>query len=552
MIEGPCEYGDGRTQAQMLEKDIHRLEVRLRELQTPGSISSMELMNPYSPGKQSKQKRRHDFQTFPSHEPESTPPNAQLLIDTFFAHAHDIGFFLNIPRFRNFLNLPQGDPARPLRGLMSIMYLMGLRLAKLSLPTSTDKAQSEALVAHTMDEITSMPINSSSHPFLVVQTIQAELLLATYLFVHSRQLEGQYHLTRAFSLSIGARLNTIQTTRGRPSISIESSIDNVSFSPQSISLCSTPPFSLPHTSDPVVEGERVNAFWTAFTLCNTWDAVVEAPTSLISVGDGFMEVDTPWPMDMDGYEQGGFPEDLQCSCTVEKFLNHNLGDTCVHDFSDVAMFAKASVLFKRARKIIAQVKQAIGTIDQSTFKAFATHSNLVRSFRESLPPISTATATPDRPTIVGMNLVTHTLAHCSAIQLHSVSFDTDPYSSTQSLLAAIYCVQILDDPEVDQYLRQPRRLNPVMGVLWGIVCDVFLAYIGSLQTREDLISFTADALGNPTQDVQETLTGTFEKLMSIMDRFAPRHLMIRTSLSKSLAAYQILKGPLDANLQQNS
>ncbi|KAK1220156.1 hypothetical protein PQX77_017095 [Marasmius sp. AFHP31] len=513
----------------------------------------MELINPYSSEKQSKQRRRRDFQTFPSHEPESTPPNAQLLIDTFFAHAHDIGFFLNIPRFRKSLNLPQSDPARPLRGLMSIMYLMGLRLSKLSPPTSTDKAQSEALVARTMDEIVSMPINSTTHPFLVVQTIQAELLLATYLFVHSRPLEGQYHLTRAFSLSIGARLNMIQITRpGRPSIPIESSIDDVGFSPLSTFSCSTPPFSLPHTSDPVIEGERVNAFWTAFTLCNTWDAVVEGPTSLISVvGDGIMEVDTPWPMDMDGYEQGGFPDDLQCSCTVKKFLNRILGDTCVHDFSDVAMFAKASILFKRARKITSQVKRAIGTTDNSTFEAFATHSNLVRSFRESLPPISTATVTSDCPTMVGMNLVTHTLAHCSAIQLHSVSFDTDPYSSTQSLLAAMQCVLILDDPEVERYLRQPRRLNPVMGLLWGIVCDIFLAFIGSLQTREEFISLTADALGDTTQGVQETVTGTFEKLMNIMDRFAPRHLMIKTSLSKSLAAYRMLKGPLEVDLQHS-
>ncbi|KAK1227638.1 hypothetical protein PQX77_009351 [Marasmius sp. AFHP31] len=471
-------------------------------------------------------------------------------IDTFFTHAPDFGFFLNIPRLRESLKLPPGNPARPLRGLMSIMYLMGLRLSNLSPQTPTEKAQAEALFCRTMDEITNSPITFAYHPALIVQTIQAELLLSTYLFCHARHLEGQYHLTRAFSLSIGARLNKIRSTRERPSLSIKSHIDNVNFAPQITS--STSPFSLPPTSDPIVEGERINAFWTAFTLCNFWDAAIETQTSLISVvGDGNMEVDTPWPMDMNEYEQGGFPEDLHSSSTVHKFLSRILDDTYAHDFSDVAMFAKASLLFKRARKIASHIKQANGISDDSVFEAYAVHSSLVSSFRESLPPISTATATHDRPTMVGMNLVTHTLAHCSAVQLHSILFDTDPYSANQSLLAAMSCVQILDDPEVDQYLRQPRRLNPFMGVLWGLVSDAFITCIRRLRTRGDIVSFTADALGITTQDVQPTVTGTFEKLMNIMERFSTGHLTIRTSLSKTLAAHRMLEGGLNLGMQQH-
>ncbi|KAL0059621.1 hypothetical protein AAF712_013633 [Marasmius tenuissimus] len=425
---------------------------------------------------------------------------------------------------------------------------MGLRLSNLSPQTPTEKAQSEALFCRTMDEITNSPITSAYHPALVVQSIQAELLLSTYLFCHTRHLEGQYHLTRAFSLAIGARLNKIRSTKERPSIPTQSHIGDVNFAPQITS--STSLFSLPPTSDPIVEGERINAFWTAFTLCNFWDAAIETRTSLISVvGDGYMEVDTPWPMDMDGYQQGGFPEDLHSSSTVHKFLNRILDDTYAHDFSDIAMFAKASILFKRARKITSHIKQANGTSDDLALEVYAMHSNLVSSFRESLPPISTATATHDCPTMVGMNLVTHTLAHCSALQLHSILFDTDSYSANQSLLAAMSCVQILDNPEVDQYLRQPRRLNPFMGVLWGLVSDVFIACIWRLRTRGDIVSITADALGITAQYVQQTVTGTFEKLLSIMERFSTRHLIIRTSLSKTLAAYRMLEGGLNLGMQ---
>jgi len=198
------------------------------------------------------------------------------------------------------------------------------------------------------------------------------------------------------------------------------------------------------------------------------------------------------------------------------------------------------------------------------------HCNLVNSFKESLPPISSAAATPDRPTMVGMNLATHTLAHCSVIELQSALFDTDPYSTTQSLLAAMTCVQIWNDPEADKYFHKTTRLNPFMGVLWGFVCDVFLARMWRLRTGGEMTSFTADALRIPTQDVYQTVAATFEKFMSVMDKFAPKSRTISASIAfafpsriysnnfesgaslrKSLDAYRMLKGSLDTEVQLN-
>ncbi|KAL0565670.1 hypothetical protein V5O48_016349 [Marasmius crinis-equi] len=551
-MEGPCEYGDARTQAQVLERDIHRLEARLRQLQEPKIVESMELSDPYSSGKKQKARKKtsNGLYSLSACEPDISSQISRVLLDTFLAHAHDFAFFLNIPRFRDSLLLPLGHPLKPIRCLMGMIYLLGIRLATTgALPTPAQQAQQAGLLACVLDEVSSMPNTASSRPFVVVHTIQAELLLSTYLFCQGRQLEGQYHLTRAISLNIATRLNKIRSTRERPSTSIDTSIDDVTSEAQSRTIpssLSTSPSSLPLTADPIDEGERINAFWTAFTLSNCWDAAVGGPTSLISVfGDGYVEVDTPWPMDMDGYEEGGFPPELRGSWTVQKFLNRVLDDTCIHDFSDVAMYAKASVLFRRARKIASQLQQGNGMpehISTGLFDAFFAHSSLVNSFRESLPPISAAPTTPDRPTVAGMNLVTHALAHCSVIQLHSASIETNQLSMVQSIMAATACVEILSNTEVEKYLKQTRRLNPVMGILCGLVCDVFLKCLAALRNCGDTLSFMAEAFAVEAQYLDGNVAAMLEKLLGMMQTFAPRSGTMRNSLNKSLASYRTLNG----------
>ncbi|KAF9260892.1 hypothetical protein L218DRAFT_871275, partial [Marasmius fiardii PR-910] len=464
---------------------------------------------------------------------------------------------LNIARFRDSALRPLDHPRRPTRGLMSVICLIGFLLSTFitSGPTPAQIPQLTALLSRAISEITNMITTESSHPFVIVQNIQAEVLLATYLFCSGRHLEGQFHLTRANSIAIGARLHKIRSDRERP---YPNDIGHTFISPSSPAPSG---LVLPPTSDPIEEGERINAFWVAFTLSNCWDATVASSMSLISVfGEGNMEVDSPWPMDMPQYEQGGFPPKFQDSWTVQKFLSHVLDDTSPHEISNGAMYAKASVLFKRSRRISSQLQGGTG--------AFTAILELIDSFISRLPPISTELATWERPTSVGVNLVTHTLAHSSTIQLHSVLMDAaDHFSLAKSLMAARACVRILNNEEVAKYLQSLRWINPIMGILWDGVCAVFLKCMGKLRSGSmDSVSTMAQTLGvvNRARVVEQQLVQMFEEVIRIMQQFEGRHLTISrfclsgigfldirltlctysgAALEKNLSAYRALQIP---------
>ncbi|KAG7087882.1 hypothetical protein E1B28_011929 [Marasmius oreades] len=304
VMEGPCDYGDTLTQVETLEKNIHRLENRLRELGEPALVGGVQLNNPYTKQSSSSTSKGPLDQSTSFAAGGPPPQIAKFLLETFLFHAHDFAFFLNIGRVRASMLLPHGHPKRPTRGLTSVICLMGFLFSTFSAPTPTpaQTAQIAGLLSNAINEVTNMTTTESSHPFIVVQSIQAELLVATYLLCSGRHLEGQFHLTRANSLAIGARLHKVRSNRQRPYPNDVAHLNTFISTP-----APTPSgFSLPPTSDPIEEGERINAFWSAFVLSNCWDATVASSMSLISVfGDGNMEVDSPWPMDMLQYEQVG-------------------------------------------------------------------------------------------------------------------------------------------------------------------------------------------------------------------------------------------------------
>lgn len=118
--------------------------------------------------------------------------------------------------------------------------------------------------------------------------MQAEVLLAHYFFRSSRFLEGQYHINAAVSLCIGSGLHKLRTKQ--TNVPVMQFIGGI----QS---------SMPSPQDAVEEGEMINGFWTVFILDKCWCACLGTP-SLITDNDALgTQIDTPWPLDMEGYEQ---------------------------------------------------------------------------------------------------------------------------------------------------------------------------------------------------------------------------------------------------------
>ncbi len=113
--------------------------------------------------------------------------------------------------------------------------------------------------------------------------MQAEVLLANYFFNANRQLEGVYHTNAAVSIAMASKLHTIRSA-GR-SRSGDSST-----------------YRLPPPADALEEGERINGFWTVFTLDRCWAIASGSPPAFTDDEATGTQIDTPWPMDLPMYQ----------------------------------------------------------------------------------------------------------------------------------------------------------------------------------------------------------------------------------------------------------
>jgi len=144
-----------------------------------------------------------------------------------------------------------------------------------------------------------------NHSQKVIQTIQAEALVAQFLFGNGRLLEGRYHVTAAVSLVLSAKLNKIAGGGRMPSAGFSGSA-GVGRGAGTVSG-----EILPVPRDAVEEGERIHAFWTVLWLNNLWTAIDGLPSNVAYTTDD-ARVDTPWPLEFGDYKQvRGFVVDQQ-------------------------------------------------------------------------------------------------------------------------------------------------------------------------------------------------------------------------------------------------
>ena len=200
----------------------------------------------------------------------------------FLPHASEMGLFLNIPRFRASMMQahPIGHQSRPAPSLVYTTYLWAIRLSQ---DPSVKAYESAYLHRATQDAAT---ILSGSHPNKILHSIQTEVLLSTYFFANGRFFEGKYHLSNAVSTVFSAKMHRIR-----------------SYEPSQQQATSQAP-RMPSPRDSVEEGERILGLWTVLTLDKTWAIALEnSPNFEHSTHALATRVDTPWPLEMEDFEQ---------------------------------------------------------------------------------------------------------------------------------------------------------------------------------------------------------------------------------------------------------
>ncbi|KAK0228527.1 hypothetical protein IW262DRAFT_1490543 [Armillaria fumosa] len=434
---------------EVLEENISRVESRIRELENPQEQGpSVVLSDPYSNNgsfSDSIPPLGYGWWTLPE------PPLEikTVLIDKFLDCASEYGFFLNVSRFRSAALDPSAYYSRPLPALMTTVYLLGTFLSHTTSSTVHEKALLERALT------------------------DAEILLAYYFLASGRFLEGKYHVTTAVSLGLSTGLTKIRSDR------------NASTGPVSI---------LPAPQDAIEESERVDACWTGLILDKCWAVALASvhnskrPSDIVGI-----QVDTPWPLEVNDYENGGFPSSMVCSFTIQHYFE-GAPASGSNEMSTKVLHVKASLLWERETDLIRNWKSDMDEQEAIDFYAsFAALDALLEDLRSSLPLPDTV---PNPTSVKRRTLfVAHNLTYAAIMQLYDLFAKVDKESKDKVLMAARAVFRM------SGIVPHGLSVNPIIGTVWVSGCQVLL---------EELVALKASrSAHDPAKNEETELFGIF-------------------------------------------
>lgn len=171
---------------------------------------------------------------------------------------------------------------------MSVIYLWAIHL----LPPNDNRTKESCALTKALRLLSTALSDANDHHSLkVIHTIQAEVLLAYYLYTCGRFAEGRCHVSAAVALCVSFRIHQIGS-------SVSSSSEIKPPLVLTTSDGSSPLVLLP-TATSIEQGERIRGWWNVYVLDKSWSAVLGLPSTLADN----LHIDTPWPLDADVYEQ---------------------------------------------------------------------------------------------------------------------------------------------------------------------------------------------------------------------------------------------------------
>jgi hypothetical protein len=429
----------------------------------------------------------------------------QASLDVFFLHSQQFGFFLHIPSFRqsSLLAFHLGHPNRPTPGLLNVVHLLGVHFSQPEAFHGQESALLTRAVQHVATDL------MGTHPNKVIHTLQAEILLSYYFLRTGSLLEAKCRAGTAVSLALGSGLHKIRSANFMV--------------PSTIGIIHDQPYALPPPADTLQEAERINGFWAVLMLHKFISVALEAPAHVCGALEApGMQIDTPWPIDMDVYEDGIIPPELQGNSTVRAFLNGYLLD---QRGSSTASVAKAAILFHRAAHLTGQWSPNMSPRDKMAYDAAAKSVNtLIDSFRANLAPIPKEEI---RDPSIRTTLLTHALVDAASIKLHWIFSYAYPESKQICLTAARNMVNY-----GELNLQDFGSINPIMGNLWMTACLVFVDEIS--RTRH-VRSTWPEA---PT--VEDELMESYRNGLKAMSLFSQESILMRYQLTKVQEAFEAI------------
>ncbi|KAJ7041555.1 hypothetical protein C8F04DRAFT_1079230 [Mycena alexandri] len=439
---------------------------------------------------------------FDSRSPTPDDPKIyDRFVQTFRCYSFEFGFFLDWQRFRVLLparhSLSPGS-MRSSSALLNAIYMWGAHLLS--------DNQRELHFKHKALQFVATELT----PVSFLYTIQAEVLLSYYFFHTGHFLEARAHTATAVALALGGGLHQIRSLN-HPDIPV---IEITEENEQGVHL--------PVPRDSIEEGERINGFWAVFMLQKNLSVALEPAARVNGIFEtSGMQIDTPWPLEMNEYKQGLLTSDIHGDSTVCDYL-HRSGVSSYHDRSSIAMNVKACILLHRAVLLHGQWRPNFPEREaQSWGTAFNVVDQLIKSLRFQLPSLAQLEGRGSTRTL----LLTHSLLNAATIKLHSI-FYSDPTSRQTCLDAARDMFRFGGtDP------RGLGYLNPMMGTLWMTACSVFIDELRRIRATDPPSGSWED-----TAVREKEMLGGLSDGLDALSSFARESLLMRHQLTKAQEA----------------
>ncbi|KAJ7759320.1 hypothetical protein DFH07DRAFT_1023444 [Mycena maculata] len=516
-----CEYTDVHSRTKDLQATISRLKARVEELENPRGPSSPLLLTQAGSSGSSRNYGRSPPSPVSSivSGPSSlvSSPDAdsdhsllgiqeppfdmmQMLLDQFLPHASQFGFFMHIGHFRAsaLLQLPLGHPARPSPAVLCAVYLWGIHLSRAEPLVSYERVFIRRAQQHIATEL-----SESSHPVHRIHTVQAHILLSTYFLRNKQFLEAEFHVNGAVTLSLGYHVHKIRSSR--PS------------SPPLLGAPTSEVFLEPPRDD-VEEGERIRAFWTVVFQQNNLIMTLTTANNFGILESPGLNIDTPWPLEINEYELGMLPTNFLGKDTVHNFVTRGVpGPSSVFSLQ-----VQASVLLQRATQLAR--KWSPGMQPQ----ALAAHTSAsayltarVQQFSGALPHLSEYYGRGDAARTLA---VTHALVGAALIQLHK----NGPDAGVPCVSAARTILAVFGDANVPDFVCA----GPVVGTLLLLACQVIIREIE--KTRHLCATLRSTLNFDVAQNNEEaTLLIDLQNGLTTMTVYAIDSPLVRYQLSKA-------------------
>ncbi|GLB35522.1 hypothetical protein LshimejAT787_0210870 [Lyophyllum shimeji] len=346
-----------------------------------------------------------------------SPRARRYLLDVFMNHRHQCWFYASMDRFLNSSLNQEPHPA-----LINAMYLLACHFAHM--PFYSEMIP--AFFVQTQHEINAA-LDTSDR---LADIVQASSLLAIYLYMNNRVVEGYRHTFSAVRLAIGLGLHQISTSNTIAKV----------YPRQTPLIPIAPPRDARELSD------RIFAFWQVFMIDRCWSVANGLPLALPDKNTPQCRILTRWPSALGHWPDDGFQPPIQ------SFFD-GLDTLGASEQFMPALKAKAAALYELTSR-----SKTFGSDPNDWAYCFAEAA--VQRFSSTIPSL-----TFDRDYFMVQTVIYTSFVH---LQRH-VLFDGRALKAGNSIVQLI--LQLRD--------ADWQYLDPIISVCWFTVAEMFICAIMS-------------------------------------------------------------------------